>query len=114
MAVILNKIDPYIINTVRQQTAEDIVHSSQNIIVTKDKKENKGNNPSNKRMKDKIGKFNSMLETMDIGVSFVIDGDLISVADKDGNILKRYNEDALIELFNKMEDMIGVFIDIKK
>ena len=114
MAVILNKIDPVIVNTVHKQTAEEIVHSSQNVRVSKDKKENKGNNPSNKKMKDKIEKFNSMLEAMDIGMNFIIDGNLISVADKDGIILKKYNEDAIIELFNKMEDMIGVFIDTRK
>lgn len=112
MPVVLNKIDPVIINNVQQQTMEEVVHTSKKIRVSKDKKDSR----DGKRQygNDKIEQLNSILETMDIDVRLQIQGDSIDVTAGDGRVLKTYTRDAVEELFQKMEDMLGVLIDIKR
>lgn len=114
MTVILNKIDPVIVNTIHQQAAEGVVHKSQQSKIWKDKGESKDNQPSYKKMKEKIEKFNSMLEAMDFDVAFSVEGEYITAAGKDGKTISTYTKDAAVELFSKMEDMVGVFIDTKR
>jgi uncharacterized FlaG/YvyC family protein len=114
MPVILNKIDPVIVNTVHQQTVEGVVHSYEKTKVSKDKEKRRESSSSNRNMKDKLDGFNSLLEVMDIGVNFIFNDDTITAVDKDGNVLKTYTKDAVIELFESMEDMIGIFIDTKR
>lgn len=114
MSVILNKIDPVIVNNVHQQTVEGVVHTSDKTRVSKDAREKKNKYSSSKKDKEKIDKFNSLLESMGIDLSLILEGSTINIVDKDGKVVKVYNEDAVIELLNKMEDMIGIFLDTKK
>jgi len=113
MSVVLNKIDPVIINSVHQQTAEEVVHTSKKVKVSKDKEKKKDRESSYDGMKEKLQKFNSILELMDIDLSLLLDDDCVSAVGKDGKVFKRYTKEALIELLNKMEYMIGVFLDTK-
>ncbi|HBM81517.1 MAG TPA: hypothetical protein DD426_11910 [Clostridiaceae bacterium] len=113
--VVLNKIDPVIVNNVRWKTAEEIVHTYDKTRVSKDKKQKKenGGQSQNKRMKNKMDKFNSLLKAMDIDVTFELGVDGVTAVDKNGRAIKTYTKDAVVELFNKMHDMIGIFIDEK-
>lgn len=111
---VLNKIDPTIVNNVQQQTVEGVVHTYEKTRVSKDPGKEKGNSSSHKRMKEKLDKFGSLLGTMDININFTIEDDNIIATDINGNILKTYTKDEISDLFSRMEDMIGIFIDIKR
>lgn len=110
----LNKIDPVIVNNVQQQTAEGVVHTTERTRVSKDKSRSRDGQGSRKGLKDKLDKFNALLETMDIDANFTIDGDRVTVMDKSGSLIRTYDENAVVDLLINMEDMIGIFIDIKR
>lgn len=112
--VILNKIDPVIINNVQQQTVEGVVHTSDKIRVSKDKNQEKDKKYQKKYIKDKLDRLNSILRTKGIDAEFKIDGDYIVALNKDGEIIRRYEEDEFDKLFSNMEDLNGLFIDMKK
>jgi len=114
MPIVLNKIDPVIVNNVQQQTADGIIHSSDRTRISKDSKKESGGYSSNKKMKEKLSKFNSLLTIMELNITFNLNDDIITAVDKDGNIVKEYTKDEIAELFNKMGDMLGIFIDTKK
>lgn len=114
MAILLNKIDPVIINNVQKQTVEEVVHTYERTKISKDKKEEQGSGHSKKKAKEKVDKFNSILEVMGADMNLQLEGDSVIAVDKDGKVIKRYTKDAVVELLDKMQDMIGVFIDIKK
>jgi len=114
MSILLNKIDPVIINNVHQQTAENVVHTYEKTKISKDKKEEKGGKESRQKIKEKLHKFNSILEVMGADIGLQLEEDGVIAVDKNGKVIKRYTKDAIVELFNKMEDMLGVFIDTKK
>lgn len=114
MPILLNKIDPVIVNNVQQQTADGIIHSSDRTRVSKDSKKENGGYSSNKKIKEKLAKFNSLLSIMELNITFNLDNDIITALDKDGNIVRKYTKDELTELFNKMGDMLGIFIDTRK
>lgn len=110
----LNKIDPILVNNVQQQTAEGVVHAYEEARVFKDTNRGKDGRSSGKRMKEKLEKFSSLLKTMDIEVNFIIEGDSIVALNMDGSVLRTYSHDEIAELFSRMKDMIGIFIDIKR
>lgn len=114
MTINLNKIDPVIVNNIHRQTTEGVVHNYEGIKVSKDAKEKKEGGSSGKKNKDKVVKFNSLLEAMGIDMRLIVEGDTIVGVDGDGRRVKVYTREAIIELLNKMEDMLGVFIDTKK
>ena len=110
----LNKIDPIIINNVQQQTVEGVVHTSDKIRVAKDKKQ-KREQSFYKGIKDKLAKLNSYLKSKDIDITFAVGDDGMVIAhDKDGNIVKTFVEDEIDDLLNNMEQMAGIFIDLRK
>lgn len=114
MTIILNKIDPLIVNDVQKQTADGVVHSSERTRVAKDSKKKSGERYPNKKMKDKLDKFNHLLSEMGIDQNFIIDDDCITAVDKDGNIIRKYTKEEIDELFVKMGKMIGIFVDTRK
>lgn len=114
MLTILNKIDPVIVNNVHQQTAEGVVHAYEKTRVSKDGKRDREKQPSHKDKKDKISKFNSMLKAMGLDMSFKLEGDLVVMVDKEGNIINTYTDDQIEKLLQKMEDMMGVIVDTKR
>lgn len=109
----LNKIDPVIVNNVQQQTAEGVVHTAQKTKVAKDGEKEKEDQNKKKKLKEKVDEFNSLLKSMDINVNLVIEGEELVVIDMNGGVIRRYDKDALSDLFSKMENMMGIFIDIK-
>lgn len=109
-----NKIDSIIVNNVQRQTVEEVVHTSQKTFIYKDKKEKKDNNSSGRHTKEKLHKFNSIVEAMDIGIRLEMDGENIVALDENGNIFRTYTSNDVMELLKNIEDMVGVFIDIKK
>lgn len=111
--IVLNKIDHIIASNVQKQTAEGVVHTSDKIRVSKDKQEKKGQS-SYKNNKDKLSKINAMLKSMGSEISFVIDNGVLTVVDKDGNVIKTYEEYDLDDLLDKIQNTNGVFIDFKK
>ncbi|KPU44677.1 hypothetical protein OXPF_17630 [Oxobacter pfennigii] len=110
----LNKIDPVIVNHVQQQTVEGVVHASEKTRIDKDKKEKK-QQFSYKSIKDKLARLNSRLSSAGIDAVFEMQDDGSVVAyDKDRNIIKKFSKDELNNLLDNMEDMAGVFVDLKK
>ncbi|HBM74935.1 MAG TPA: hypothetical protein DD429_05195 [Clostridiaceae bacterium] len=112
--IILNKIDPVIISNVQQQTVDGVVHTSDKIRVAKDKKEKKGQS-FQKSIKSKLAKLNSYLKSKGIDVIFAIDDDgAVTAYDKDGNAIKTFIEDEVDGLLSNMDQMAGIFIDLRK
>jgi len=114
MTVVLNKIDPVIVNNVHQQTAEGVIHTSEKTRVSKDGKQKKDNQPSNKRLKEKIDKVNAILAKQGKDISFMIDGDYVNAVDGDKKVIKSYTKEAAVQLFDNIKELTGIFIDIKK
>lgn len=111
--IVLNKIDHIIANNVQKQTAEGVVHTSEKILVTKDKKEKREDSPY-KNKKDKLARLNSLLKAMNSEISFILDNGILTVVDKNGNIIRTYDKEALDDLLDKVQSMNGIFIDFKK
>lgn len=111
MPINLNKIDPVIVNNIQKQTKDDVVHNFQGIKITNEGNEKQRDRNFKEKMKKKLGKVNSLLKEKNINVSFRIEGDYIIAIDGDNNILRSYDKDSFEELSDKMETMIGIFID---
>lgn len=111
MPINLNKIDPVIINNIQKQTKDEVVHNFQGIKIAKDGNEKQRDSDFKKKMKKKLNRVNSLLKEKNINASFRIEGDYIIALDGDNNILISYDKDRFEELSDKMETMIGIFID---
>lgn len=111
MPINLNKIDPVIINNIQKQTKDEVVHNFEGIKITTDSNEKPGNRDFKENMKKKLNKVNSLLKKKNINASFRMEGDYIIAVDGDNNVLISYDKDSFEELSDKMETMIGIFID---
>lgn len=112
--ITLNKIDPVIINNVQQQTAEGVVHTSDKIRVAKDKRDKRGQS-FYKTVKDKLARLNSYLKSRGIDATFAVDDNgMVTAYDGEGNVIKTFEKDEIDSLLNNLDQMAGIFIDLRK
>lgn len=121
MDFFLNKIDPQIVNIIKQTTATGVVHRKDDVPVQKEEKDResgKDKKDRRKKIRKQIEKLNQLVNKNELDIFFVLedmsDELLIKVYEKKtDNCIKIFQESEIEDLISRLQNIMGIIIDVK-
>lgn len=123
MDLFLNKIDPQLVRQVKETTATGIVHKKDDVPIHEEDKDREEEKRKKKRdiktIKEKVKKINDLAESKGLDIFFTLEAEnfqlWIKVFEKNSDkCIRTFDENEIEEILNRMENLSGIIVDVKR
>ncbi len=122
MDFFLNKIDPQIVKVIKKATATGVIHRKDDLPVPKEEKDRENEKDRKRRhrqIREQIDQLNQLAEKDQLDIFFVLEESghqlWIKVYEKKADTcIKCFNEREIEDLISRLQNIMGIIVDVKR